>query len=90
MVTILGLFSLVQTPDLSLETKRENQRPVEKPVAFYRHHTSANAKASGLRRSKRMSTLIDENNNDDLADVESDFGSDGNICVTKITKSTIR
>jgi len=37
-----------------------------------------------------MSTLIEKNNNDDLADVESDFGSDGNICVTKITKSTIR
>src|SRR4030095_1740304 len=30
MVTSLGLFSLVQTPDLSLERKRETQRPVEK------------------------------------------------------------
>jgi hypothetical protein len=79
----------MQTPDLSLERKRKSASRW-KTVAFYRHHTSANAKASGLRRSKRMSTLIEENNNDDLADVESDFGSDGNICVTKITKSTIR
>ncbi len=35
-----------------------------------------------------MSTLMANHNNSDLADVESDFGSDGNICVTKITKST--
>jgi hypothetical protein len=44
-----------------------------KTVAFYRHHASANAKASGLRRSKRMSTLIAKHNNCDPRDVECRF-----------------
>jgi hypothetical protein len=70
----LELFSLVQTPDLSLERKRKSASRW-KTVAFYRHHTSAKSKASSLRRSveQEISTLIANYNSGDLADVEFDF-----------------
>src|SRR5207247_1825356 len=51
MVTILGLVSLVQTPALSLERKRENQRPVEKrslSIATTRAPTRRRAAFEGL------------------------------------------
>src|SRR5258707_5135090 len=47
----LGLFSLVQTPDLSLERKRENQRPVGKrslSIATTRAPTRRQAAFEGL------------------------------------------
>jgi hypothetical protein len=65
----LGYFIGADASSL-LERKEEKSAPRLETVAFYRHHTSANAKASGLRRSKRMSTLIAEHNNGDLADVD--------------------
>jgi hypothetical protein len=40
----------VKTPALSLEKERKSASRW-KTVAFYRHHKSAGAKASGLRRS---------------------------------------
>src|SRR5438046_4510371 len=61
MVTILGLFSLVQTPYLSLETKRENQRPVEKrslSTATTRAPTRRRATFEGLKECRRSSTKI--------------------------------
>src|SRR5438046_10231999 len=61
MVTILGLFSLVQTPDLSLETKRENQRPVEKRslfIATTRAPTRRRAAFEGLKECRLSSTKI--------------------------------
>src|SRR5437588_7210966 len=61
MVTILGLFSLVQTPDLSLETKREIQRPVEKRslfIATTRAPTRRRAAFEGLKECRRSSRKI--------------------------------